>query len=149
MWDGSFAICVEKNAELAEDNPAGKYKGRVVFKANQVKDENWEVAMFQELSSSPATMEASKVADCYGIAPGHVVEQADAEQAYTQSFFLKKKKRKLGGRGLSLNDGSACRVTNGPKHGKSMKTQFVLWSWPCTATQIQVDIGNTIVRRIS
>ena len=80
-----FAICVEKNAELAEDNPARKYKGRVVFQGNQVKDENWEVAMFQELSSSPATMEASKVADCFGIAPGHVVEQADAEQAYTQS----------------------------------------------------------------
>ena len=41
--------------------------------------------MFQELSSCPATMEAAKAADCYGLLEGHVVEQADAEQAYTQS----------------------------------------------------------------
>ena len=80
-----FEICVEKNAELHEDNPLRKFKGRVVFQGNQVRDENWEAAMFQELSSCPATMEAAKAADCYGLLEGHVVEQADAEQAYTQS----------------------------------------------------------------
>jgi hypothetical protein len=30
-------------------------------------------------------MEAAKAADCYGLFPGHAVEQADAEQAYTQA----------------------------------------------------------------
>ena len=30
-------------------------------------------------------MEAAKAADCYGFFPGHPVEQADAEQAYTQA----------------------------------------------------------------
>ena len=80
-----FEICVEKNAELPADNPARKFKGRVVFQGNQVRDENWEAAMFQELSSCPATMEASKSADCYGLLPGHAIQQADAEQAYTQS----------------------------------------------------------------
>ena len=80
-----FEICVEKNAELHADNPLRKVKGRVVFQGNQVRDENWEAAMFQELSSCPATMEAAKAADCYGLLEGHVVEQADAEQAYTQS----------------------------------------------------------------
>ena len=85
-----FAICVEKNAELPPDNPARKFKGRVVFQGNQVRDHNWDVALFQELGSSPATLEAAKVADVYGMMPGHAVEQADAEQAYIQS--------KLGGR---------------------------------------------------
>jgi len=80
-----FAICVEKNAELPTDHPNRKFKGRVVFQGNNVKDENWDVALFQELSSCPATMEAAKAADCYGLFPGHAVEQADAEQAYTQA----------------------------------------------------------------
>ena len=44
-----FDICVEKGSELPLGDPARKYKGRVVFQGNQVKDENWEVAMFQDL----------------------------------------------------------------------------------------------------
>ena len=31
-----FGICVLKNAELREDHPARKYKGRVVFQGNRV-----------------------------------------------------------------------------------------------------------------
>jgi hypothetical protein len=42
-----FAIRVEKNSELSPDNPARKFKGRVVFRGNDVRDENWDVAMFQ------------------------------------------------------------------------------------------------------
>ena len=80
-----FAICHEKNAELNEGDPRRKFKGRVVFQGNNVRDQNWEVAMFQELSSCPATMDAAKTADCYGVAHGNSVQQADAEQAYTQS----------------------------------------------------------------
>eukprot|EP00975_Prorocentrum_lima_P028951 6082854-Prorocentrum_lima.AAC.1 len=45
-----FAILVEKNHELDEDNLLRKFKGRVVFQGNNVKDENWEFAMFRELS---------------------------------------------------------------------------------------------------
>ena len=41
--------------------------------------------MFQDLSASPATMPASKAADCFGALPGHATEQADAVQAYTQA----------------------------------------------------------------
>ena len=43
--------------------------------------------MFQELASCPATMQAGKAADCYGLHPGNVVMQADADQAYTQALF--------------------------------------------------------------
>eukprot|EP00959_Pyramimonas_sp_CCMP1952_P333252 6978113-Pyramimonas_sp.AAC.1 len=34
---------------------------------------------------SPATMQASKAADTYGLVQGHSIEQADARQACTQS----------------------------------------------------------------
>ncbi len=80
-----FAICVEKNAELPIGNPERKFKGRVVFDGSFVRDQDKQVALFQELSSCPATMEASKAADIYGLVPGHSVQQADARQAYTQS----------------------------------------------------------------
>ena len=80
-----FNICHEKNAELDINDPRRKYKGRVVFQGNNVKDQNWNSAMFQELSSCPAAMEAAKAADCYGLVDGHTTQQADAAQAYTQS----------------------------------------------------------------
>ena len=61
-----FDICVEKNAELPEDNPNRKYKGRVVFQGCNVKDESNNWAIFSELSSAPATMQAGKTVDAYG-----------------------------------------------------------------------------------
>ena len=82
-----FGICVEKGSELPKGHKDRKYKGRYVFRGNDVKDQNWETAMFQELGSSPAAMEASKSADFYGSLPGHASEQADADQAYTQALM--------------------------------------------------------------
>ena len=41
-----FEICVEKGSELPENDPGRKFKGRVVFQGNDVKDENWDVAIF-------------------------------------------------------------------------------------------------------
>lgn len=78
-------LCFEKNAELAKDDPKRKYKGRVVFLGNRVQDENWAQALFQDLGSSPATMEAGKTVDAYGCIPGNAIQQADAEQAYIQA----------------------------------------------------------------
>lgn len=80
-----FEICVEKGAELPAGDPGRKFKGRVVFQGNLVKDEAWQTALFQDLSSSPATMCAAKGADAYGLLEGHTIQQADAEQAYIQS----------------------------------------------------------------
>ena len=76
-----------KTPELKEDDKNRKFKGRVVFQGNRVLDTSWEAAMFQELSSCPATMQAAKAADCYGLVPGDHVMQADAEMAYTQSLL--------------------------------------------------------------
>ena len=80
-----FPILVEKNSELPEDSPERKFKGRVVFDGSDVRDQDRQVALFQELSSSPATMQASKAADAYGSMSGDSIQQADAIQAYTQS----------------------------------------------------------------
>jgi uncharacterized protein (DUF924 family) len=80
-----FPILVEKNSELDEKDERRKFKGRVVFDGSDVRDQDKNVALFQELSSSPATMEAGKAADVYGMLPGHTIEQADAVQAYTQA----------------------------------------------------------------
>ena len=80
-----FGICVLKGSELDLKDERRKYKYRVVFQGNRVIDQNWEAAIFQDLGSTPASMEAGKVADCYGCLPGHSTQQADAEQAYVQA----------------------------------------------------------------
>ena len=78
-----FGVCVEKNSEL---EPAHrKFKGRYVLQGNFVTDEYREAAVFQALSSSPATLEASKIIDAIGLMPGNGIQQADAEQAYAQA----------------------------------------------------------------
>ena len=80
-----FGICGLKGSELPENDPGRKWKGRYVFRGNQVKDEFNNNAIFDELSSSPATLEASKAVDAYGMLEGHDSSQCDAEQAYVQS----------------------------------------------------------------
>ena len=79
-----FEICVVKGAELEDSNPQKKYKGRAVLDGSWVKDENYDVALFNEMGSSPANMQAGKVVDAYGLQEGYDIQQADAEAAYTQ-----------------------------------------------------------------
>ena len=81
-WGMIFGICVEKGSELPKGRKERLFKGRYVFRGNDVRDQNWDVAIFQELGSSPAAVEAGKAADFYGLLPGHLTEQSDAEQAY-------------------------------------------------------------------
>ena len=80
-----FGLMVEKGSELLKGDPRRRYKYRVVFQGNNVVDQHWETAIFQDLGSSPASMEAGKMADAYGSFPGHNLQQADAEQAYIQA----------------------------------------------------------------
>ena len=82
-----FELCVEKGSELPKGSKGRKYKGRSVFQGDQVKDENWDSAIFAELGSSPASMQAGKAVDAYGLLHGHSVQQAYAEQAYIQSVL--------------------------------------------------------------
>ena len=69
------------------ENKLRKFKGRTVFQGNNVKDESSDVALFSELGSSPATMEAGKAVDAYGAQPGFITQQNDGVQAYTQALW--------------------------------------------------------------
>ena len=50
-------------------------------------DENSVSALFAELGSSPASMEAAKIVDAFGSQPGYRKAQANAKQAYIQALF--------------------------------------------------------------
>ena len=63
--------------------------GRYVFQGDLVKDEFHEAALFNELGSSPATLEGANAVGGYGCLPGHRTESADAKQAYTQVLLGK------------------------------------------------------------
>ena len=56
-------FCTEKGSELAIDHPDRKYKGRVVFLGDRVTDQAGRIAVFEEMASNPATMEAGKMTD--------------------------------------------------------------------------------------
>ena len=81
-----FGICVEKGSELDINDENRKMKGRYVFQGNDVRDQNAEIAVFDSLSSSPATMEGSRAVDAYGAMRDNVNETGDAEQAYVQTL---------------------------------------------------------------
>ena len=55
-FGGIFGICGLKGSELKKDDPAQKWKGRFVFRGSDVKDEYNDIAIFNELSPSPATL---------------------------------------------------------------------------------------------
>ena len=83
----TFEICSQRGSELPKGHPDQKCKGRSVFQGNKVSDENDDHAIFAELGSSPASMEAAKIIDVFGSQPGYPKQQADARQAYTQALL--------------------------------------------------------------
>ena len=56
-----------------------------MFRGNDVKDQNWDVAMFQEMATTPTTLEASRYSDLLACFPGNTVEGRDVQQAYLQA----------------------------------------------------------------
>ena len=68
--------CYEKGSELPPDDPRRKFKGRTVFQGNNVRDQDSDHALFAELGSSPASMEAAKLLDAFGSQPGFSKAQA-------------------------------------------------------------------------
>ena len=80
-----FAICSLKGSELTEGDPGRKWKGRAVFQGNNVKDQDTNVALLQDMASSASSMIAGKFIDVISCLPGFTGMQADGQQAYTQS----------------------------------------------------------------
>ena len=75
-------ICHLKNAELEAKHQ--KYKGRVVLRADIVKDDSGSYAVFAEQGSSTSQMTAVQVMDIVTRLPGCAGQAADAVFAYTQ-----------------------------------------------------------------
>ena len=65
-----------------------KYKGRVVFGGNNVRDEYGLAALFPEQGSGASFATASKLLDAVSLLPGCFGEQSDAPSAYTQSVLF-------------------------------------------------------------
>jgi hypothetical protein len=78
-------LCYEEGSELSSGDEKRTFKGRVVFLADRANDQYGATAVFQEMASCPAGLEASSFCDAYGMLPDHVLEAADAEQAYIQA----------------------------------------------------------------
>ena len=75
-------ICHLKNAELEAKHQ--KYKGRVVFRTDIVKEDSGSYAAFTEQGSSASQMTAAKIMDMISRLPGCDGQAADAVSAYTQ-----------------------------------------------------------------
>ena len=53
-------LIYEKNFQLKEGDPARKFKGRGVLLGDQVKDQNMEAILFQDLGNSPANFDSAR-----------------------------------------------------------------------------------------
>ena len=75
-------ICHLKNAELEAQHQ--KYRGRVVFRSDIVKDDSGSYAVFTEQGSSASQVTAAKVMDIISRLPGCAGQAVGAVSAYTQ-----------------------------------------------------------------
>ena len=75
-------LCHLKHAEF--DPSLQKYKGRVVFRGDKVRDETGYFAVFTEQGASASQMSAAKFLDAIARMPRMSGQAADAVKAYTQ-----------------------------------------------------------------
>ena len=80
-------LCHEKHSELNHGKPSDQrtYKGQVVFRGDQVRDETGYYAVFSEQGSSASHMAAGKFLDAISHFPGMSGSDSDAVGAYTQA----------------------------------------------------------------
>ena len=76
-------LCHVKNSQLSKDQQS--YKGRVVFRGDQVRDETGFFAVFSEQGTSAAHQAAAKFLDALARMPGNSGADSDAVGAYTQA----------------------------------------------------------------
>ena len=78
-----MAIGSLKNSETS--NPV--LKVRLVYRGDNTKDENNQIALFRELKSIPATIATVNLVLWYGLRKGHSCQIADARKAYLQALI--------------------------------------------------------------
>ena len=76
------ALCHVKHSELQEK--FHRYKGRIVFRGDDVKDETGSFVVFSEQGTRASLMAAAKFLDAIARMPGCEAEDSDAVGAYTQ-----------------------------------------------------------------
>jgi len=84
-WGDLLTLCSIKFFEKGPD--FWKYKGRICFRGDKIRDQDGAPAVFQELSSSPAAIQAANANIAYGLIPGHKSTVSDALSAFTQAYL--------------------------------------------------------------
>ena len=77
-----MALCHEKHSEL--QRAVREFKGRVVFRGDDVKDESGYYAVFSEQGTSASHLSAAKFLDAMARFDGNYGSDSDATGAYTQ-----------------------------------------------------------------
>ncbi len=71
--------------DMVEDKD---YKGRVVLLGDQVKDEAWEPAIFNDLGSAPVSMASGKFADYYGSLKDVLLDRLTLNLPVSKAFLV-------------------------------------------------------------
>ena len=77
-----MALCHIKNAQLGPEHQ--RHKGRIVFRGDDVKDQEGAYAVFNEQGTSASHLAAAKFLDAVARMPGMDGHDSDATSAYTQ-----------------------------------------------------------------
>ncbi len=102
-----------------------------------MKNQDCQAAIFEDLGRAPATMAASRAADCYGCAPDNITEAADGEQAYIQAELT----------------GTPCWISLPPEEGPASWSKFknpvvrlkkALYGHPDSGTMWEKNIAMTV-----
>jgi len=103
VWDDSSVM--EKSDRLEQTRRQGRtihlaevmaiasinkrrYKGRLVFRGDQIKDSWGGATQFGEMYSTPTNIQSINVAIMYGMMLGNAISTADCARAFLQAFLL-------------------------------------------------------------
>ena len=120
-------LCHLKNSKL--EPKFQKFKGRVVFRGDSVKNDSGSYAVFTEQGSSALQMTAAKIMDITSRLPGCARQAADAVSAYTHLHSSQN------GRSTDVAKNSQIGMyhdTNGLNRGPVWKSQLFFLSEICT-----------------
>ena len=78
-------LCTVKGSDCDIDNPLRIYKGRDCFLGDQVKTESNDWVVFNEIGTTPPSLDARMAMGARSCFLGFCLQPADATSAYTQA----------------------------------------------------------------
>ena len=78
-----LTLCGIKHHELSPE--LWKYKGRIVYRGDNIRDQNDQIILFDETSTTPTSLVALNLCLWFGCRAGCKTSGADAVQAFLQS----------------------------------------------------------------